>query len=82
MYVYSNNPDLKYLATLLRSHSAARVFFSSLAVCLNGLSTFRCGQEDVEIDRHGSGICDKPCGGDISSICGGHLAFTAYAVGE
>lgn len=49
---------------------------------LDDVSPFRCGHEDVEIDKHGTGICDYPCGGDTDSICGGHLAFSAYAVGE
>lgn len=46
------------------------------------VSPCRCGPEDVKIDKHGAGICDDPCGGDINAICGGNLAFTAYAVGE
>lgn len=49
---------------------------------LGGTLRFRCGPEDVEIDKYGTGICDKPCGGDIDLICGGYHAFTAYTVGE
>lgn len=42
----------------------------------------RCGGPGVDIDRFGAGVCDDPCPGDDSFICGGYLAYTAYEVGE
>lgn len=30
----------------------------------------------------GDAVCDYPCAGDDTMICGGYLTFTAYDIGE
>lgn len=41
-----------------------------------------CGEAGIDYSRHGTATCDFPCSGDPSTMCGGDLAFTLYALEE
>ncbi|CAM9652605.1 unnamed protein product, partial [Sphacelaria rigidula] len=37
-----------------------------------------CGVAGIDYARHGNGICDIPCRGDASIMCGGTFSFEIF----
>ncbi|CAM9620699.1 unnamed protein product [Ectocarpus sp. 6 AP-2014] len=40
-----------------------------------------CGADTADYDANGAGVCELPCAGDSSEICGGHHAMSVYSHG-
>lgn len=50
----------------------------SLLGCANGRCY--CGEAHEQFDKHGHEICDMPCSGDNSLICGGNGASNVFSI--
>lgn len=53
-----------------------------LSACLVSALNGRCycGVDDEKYNKHGSEICDVPCSGDSSLVCGGIDASNVFSI--